>query len=69
MSFRKIGGIYWLSLGRIRISFCVKRKTRITVAELLALENNHVVVRNLLEERDLRFVHVARQGVWTSLVR
>lgn len=36
--FRKIGGIYWLSLGRIRISFCVKRKTRITVAELLAIQ-------------------------------
>ena len=43
MSLRKIGGIYWLSLGRIRISFCIKRKIRITVAELLALENNHVV--------------------------
>ena len=38
MSFRKIGGIYWLSLGRIRISFCVKRKTRIAVAELLAIQ-------------------------------
>ena len=32
MSLRKIGGIYWLSLGRIRISFCIKRKTRVTVA-------------------------------------
>ena len=39
--FRKIGGIYWLSLGRIRISFCIKRKTRISVAELLALEPPH----------------------------
>ena len=38
MSIRKIGGIYWLSLGRIRISFCVKRKTRVTVAELLAIQ-------------------------------
>ena len=37
MSFRKIGGIYWLSLGRLRISFCIKRKTRITVAEYLAM--------------------------------
>ena len=36
--FRKIGGIYWLSLGRIRISFCVKRKARVTVAELLAIQ-------------------------------
>ena len=43
MSLRKIGGIYWLSLGRIRISFCVKRKTRISVAELLPLEANNVV--------------------------
>ena len=42
MSFRKIGGIYWLSLGRIRVSFCIKRKTRITVAELLALESSNV---------------------------
>ena len=41
MSLRKIGGIYWLSLGRLRISFCIKRKTRITVAELLALEANN----------------------------
>jgi len=40
MSFRKIGGIYWLSLGRIRISFCIKRKTRITVAEYLAISNS-----------------------------
>jgi hypothetical protein len=40
MSFRKIGGIYWLSLGRLRISFCVKRKTRITVAEYLAISNS-----------------------------
>jgi len=40
MSFRKIGGIYWLSLGRLRVSFCVKRKTRITVAELLAISNS-----------------------------
>jgi len=39
MSFRKIGGIYWLSLGRLRVSFCIKRKTRITVAELLAISN------------------------------
>lgn len=38
MSLRKIGGIYWLSLGRIRISFCIKRKTRITVVELLAIQ-------------------------------
>ena len=38
MSFRKIGGIYWLSLGRLRISFCIKPKTRITVAELLAIQ-------------------------------
>lgn len=40
MSFRKIGGIYWLSLGRLRISFCVKRKTRVTVAEYLAISNS-----------------------------
>lgn len=40
MSLRKIGGIYWLSLGRLRISFCVKRKARITVAEYLAISNN-----------------------------
>lgn len=40
MSFRKIGGIYWLSLGRLRVSFCIKRKTRITVAELLAINNS-----------------------------
>ena len=40
MSFRKIGGIYWLAIGRLRISFCVKRKTRITVAELLAISNS-----------------------------
>jgi len=40
MSFRKIGGIYWLSLGRLRISFCIKRKTRITVAEYLAISNS-----------------------------
>lgn len=40
MSLRKIGGIYWLSLGRLRISFCVKRKTRITVAEYLAISNS-----------------------------
>lgn len=38
MSFRKIGGIYWLSLGRLRVSFCIKRKTQITVAELLAMQ-------------------------------
>ena len=38
MSFRKIGGIYWLSLGRLRVSFCIKRKTRITVAELLTMQ-------------------------------
>ena len=38
MSFRKIGGIYWLSLGRLRVSFFFKRKTRITVAELLAMQ-------------------------------
>ena len=40
MSLRKIGGIYWLSLGRLRISFCIKRKTRITVAEYLAISNS-----------------------------
>jgi hypothetical protein len=40
MSIRKIGGIYWLSLGRLRISFCIKRKTRITVAEYLAISNS-----------------------------
>jgi hypothetical protein len=40
MSFRKIGGIYWLSIGRIRLSFCIKRKTRITVAEYLAISNS-----------------------------
>ena len=40
MSFRKIGGIYWLSLGRVRLSFCIKRKTRITVAEYLAISNS-----------------------------
>ena len=40
MSFRKIGGIYWLSLGRLRFSFCIKRKTRITVAEYLAISNS-----------------------------
>lgn len=40
MSLRKIGGIYWLSLGRLRVSFCVKRKTRITVAEYLAISNS-----------------------------
>jgi len=40
MSFRKIGGIYWLSIGRLRVSFCIKRKTRITVAELLTISNS-----------------------------
>jgi len=40
MSLRKIGGIYWLSLGRLRVSFCIKRKTRITVTELLSISNS-----------------------------
>ena len=40
MSFRKIGGIYWLAIGRLRVSFCIKRKTRITVAELLVISNS-----------------------------
>lgn len=26
MSLRKIGGIHWLAVGRLRVSFCVKRK-------------------------------------------
>ncbi len=26
MSYRKIGGIHWLSIGRLRISWCLKRK-------------------------------------------
>jgi hypothetical protein len=38
MSLRKIGGIYWLAIGRLRVSFCVKRKSRITVAEYLAMQ-------------------------------
>lgn len=25
MTYRKIGGIHWISLGRLRISFCVCR--------------------------------------------
>ena len=25
MTIRKIGGIYWLSLGRIRLAFCIVR--------------------------------------------
>lgn len=25
MSYRKIGGLHWISLGRIRIAFCLKR--------------------------------------------
>ena len=40
MSLRKIGGIYWLAIGRVRLSFCIKRKTRITVAEYLAISNS-----------------------------
>jgi len=40
MSLRKIGGIYWLAIGRIRVSFCVKRKSRITIAEYLAISNS-----------------------------
>ena len=40
MSFRKIGGIYWLAIGRLRVSFCIKRKTRITVTELLSISNS-----------------------------
>jgi len=40
MSFRKIGGIYWLAIGRLRVSFCIKRKTRITVAEYLTISNS-----------------------------
>lgn len=25
MSYRKIGGIHWLAIGRLRISWCFKR--------------------------------------------
>ena len=39
MSFRKIGGIYWLAIGRLRVSFCIKRKTPITVTELLTINS------------------------------
>lgn len=42
MTYRKIGGIHWLAIGRLRFSFCVVRKPRpykplphaITLAEL-----------------------------------
>lgn len=26
MTYRKIGGIHWLAIGRLRISFCLKRR-------------------------------------------
>lgn len=28
MTIRKIGGIYWLAIGRVRISFCIVRSKR-----------------------------------------
>lgn len=27
ISYRKIGGIHWLSIGRLRISWCIKRQS------------------------------------------
>ena len=27
MTYRKIGGLHWLSLGRLRIAWCIKRPT------------------------------------------
>ena len=37
MSIRKIGGIYWLSIGRLRVSFCLVRRERPKVTELEAI--------------------------------
>jgi hypothetical protein len=31
MTYRKIGGIHWLGLGRLRFSFCVVRKPQTTI--------------------------------------
>ena len=35
ISYRKIGGIHWISIGRIRISFCLARRTRIVKLKTL----------------------------------
>lgn len=40
MSYRKIGGIHWFKLGRLRISFClVKAKPMIDIPAMLRLPN------------------------------
>ena len=30
--YRKIGGIHWLAIGRLRVSFCMRRRCPVTFA-------------------------------------
>jgi hypothetical protein len=40
MSYRKIGGLHWISIGRMRISFCVKKATTGIPANLMPRQLN-----------------------------